>query len=135
MLKNAVGSLLTKMLGTKVNGDVIEKVAGVLDEYKFTAEEMANAEMQYEQELTKRLQADMASDNWLAKSIRPLGFAAWTILMLFIVLFDGNAGGFTIRESYLPLIESVYITYLGFYVGSRGVEKSIKLMQESKDKK
>jgi hypothetical protein len=55
--------------------------------------------------------------------------------MLFIVLFDGNAGGFTIRESYLPLIESVYITYLGFYVGSRGVEKSIKLMQESKDKK
>jgi len=123
------------MFGTKVDTNVIEKVANVFDEYKFTQEEIANAEMQYEQELTKRLQADMASDNWLAKSIRPLGFAAWTLLMLFIILFDGNFGGFSIRESYLPLIESVYITYLGFYVGSRGVEKSIKLMQESKGKK
>lgn len=134
-MKQAVGALLKRFLGTKVDGAVIEKVAGVLDEYKFTAEEVANAEMQYEQELTKRLQADMASDNWLAKSIRPLGFAAWTLLMLFIILLDGNFGGFSIRESYLPLIESVYITYLGFYVGSRGVEKSIKLMQESKGKK
>lgn len=134
-MKEIIGNVLQKVLGTKANGAVIEKVAGVLDEYKFTAEEIANAEMQYEQELTKRLQADMASDNWLAKSIRPLGFAAWTLLMLFIILFDGNFGGFSIRESYLPLIESVYITYLGFYVGSRGVEKSIKLMQESKGKK
>jgi len=127
MLQNALGGILKKMFGTKVNTEVIEKVANVFDEYKFTAEEIEQANLVYEKELTKRLEADMASDNWLSKSIRPLGFAAWTALILFIVLFDGNVGTFSIKESYHPLIESVYITYLGFYVGSRGMEKAIRM--------
>ena len=133
-MKQVIGNLLKKLLGTKVNGDIIDKVAGVLDEYKFTAEEVEAAELTYERELTERLKADMGSDNWLAKSIRPLGFAAWTALMLFIVLVDGNIGTYKINQAYLPLIESVYITYLGFYVGSRGMEKAIRMWKNDQKK-
>lgn len=133
-MKQVLGNLLKKLLGTKVNGDIIDKVAGVLDEYKFTAEEVEAAELTYERELTERLKADMGSDNWLAKSIRPLGFAAWTLLMLFIILVDGNIGTYQINPAYLPLIESVYITYLGFYVGSRGMEKAIRMWKNDQKK-
>lgn len=132
MMKNAIGALLAKVLGTKADGSMIEKVANIFDEYHFTAQEIEEANLSYEKELTDRLKADMASDNWLSKSIRPLGFAAWTILMLFIILFDGNVGTFKINTAYLPLIESVYITYLGFYVGSRGMEKAIRMWKNEK---
>ena len=116
-MKQILGSILKKVFGTKIDMNIIERVAGVLDEHKFTAEEIEAAERSYESELTARLEADMKSDNWLAKSVRPV----------FIVLFDGNMGSFQVNPSYLPLIESVYISYLGFYVGSRGVEKTMKI--------
>ena len=126
-MKQILGSILTKVFGTKINMNVIERVAGVLDEYKFTKEEIEASARDYESELTSRLEADMASDNWLAKSVRPIGFIVWTALLLFIIISDGNMGSFAIKDAYLPLIETVYVSYLGFYVGSRGVEKTIKL--------
>ena len=126
-MKQILGSILKKVFGTKIDMNIIERVAGVLDEYKFTAEEIEAAERSYESELTARLEADMKSDNWLAKSVRPMGFILWTLIIVFIVLFDGNMGSFQVNPSYLPLIESVYISYLGFYVGSRGVEKTMKI--------
>ena len=126
-MKQILGGILTKVFGTKINMNVIERVAGVLDEYKFTKEEIEASARDYESELTSRLEADMASDNWLAKSVRPIGFIVWTALLLFIIISDGNMGSFVIKDAYLPLIETVYVSYLGFYVGSRGVEKTIKL--------
>ena len=126
-MKQILGGVLKKVFGSKMDMNVIERVAGVFDEYKFTAEEIEAAERNYESELTARLEADMSSDNWLAKSVRPIGFIVWTALILFIIISDGNLGSFQIKDTYLPLIETVYVSYLGFYVGSRGVEKTIRL--------
>lgn len=105
----------------------INKIAEIIDEYKFTEEEISQAEVEYEKELTKRLQADMASDSFLAKSVRPLGFMIWTIMILLIIITDGNIGSFTINKSYLPLIETTYTAFITFYIGSRGVEKAIRV--------
>ena len=66
-MKQILGGILKKVFGTKINMNIIERVAGVLDEYKFTAEEIEAAERSYESELTARLEADMKSDSWLAK--------------------------------------------------------------------
>jgi len=110
----------------------VSKIAEIIDEYKFTEEEISQAEVEYEKELTKRLQADMASDNILAKSVRPLGFMIWTVMILFIILTDGNIGSFTINKSYLPLIETTYTAFITFYIGSRGVEKAIRVWNKKK---
>lgn len=110
----------------------VSKIAEIIDEYKFTEEEISQAEVEYEKELTKRLQADMASDNILAKSVRPLGFMIWTLMILFIILTDGNIGSFTINKSYLPLIETTYTAFITFYIGSRGVEKAIRVWNKKK---
>lgn len=113
------------------SGGGIESVAKLLDEYKLTEEEIFNAEVEYERELTKRLQADMGSDNMLAKSVRPLGFMIWTVMILAIIFTDGNIGSFEINKAYLPLIETTYTAYITFYIGSRGIEKAMRVWKKS----
>ena len=115
--------------GTKeaVSSGNLGTLAALVDEYKLTEEEIANAEVEYEKELTKRLEADMSSDNWLAKSVRPLGFIVWTIMILLIIITDGNIGSFTINKAYLPLIETTYTAFITFYIGSRGIEKAMRV--------
>lgn len=127
---NKLGSLLRLLAGgakDAVASGNLGRVAELIDEYKLTEEEIANAEVEYEKELTKRLEADMGSDNWLSKSVRPLGFMIWTIMILLIILTDGNIGEFTINKSYLPLIETVYTAFITFYIGSRGIEKAMRV--------
>lgn len=110
----------------------IGKLAELIDEYKLTEEEIAKAEVEYEKELTKRLEADMSSDNWLAKSVRPIGFMLWTVMILLIIFTDGNIGSFTINKAYLPLIETTYTAFITFYIGSRGIEKAVRVWNKQK---
>lgn len=128
MLKALVGGVGKAIDG----GGGIEAVAKLIDEYKLTDEEIMKEESDYENQLTARLQADMSSDNWLAKSVRPIGFMLWTAVVLVMIFLDGNLGAFEIKAAYLPLIETVYVSYLAFYVGSRGVEKTIRVWNEKK---
>lgn len=135
-MMNKLGALLRALAsGTKqaVESGNLGKVAELIDEYKLTEEEIAQAEVEYEKELTKRLQADMASDNWLAKSVRPLGFMIWTIMILLIIITDGNIGSFTINKAYLPLIETTYTAFITFYIGSRGIEKAMRVWKKKED--
>ena len=118
---------LTKGAKEAVATGNVGKIAEIIDEYKLTDEEIANAELEYEKELTKRLQADMDSDSWLAQSVRPLGFIVWTVMILLIIVTDGNIGSFSINKAYLPLIETTYTAFITFYIGSRGVEKAIRV--------
>ena len=135
---NPITKMLTKLVGgiqkTVKEGGGIQAVAELIDEYKLTEEEILTEEARYEAELTKRLQADMKSDNWFAKSVRPLGFMIWTVIVLLMIFLDGNLGAFAIKDAYLPLIETVYVSYISFYIGSRGVEKTIRLWKNG-DKK
>ena len=123
---------LTKGLqGAVKSGGGVEAIAAIIDEYKLTEEEIFNAELEYERELTKRLQADMQSDSWLSKSVRPLGFMIWTVMILAIIITDGNLGSFQINKAYLPLIETTYTAFITFYIGSRGVEKAVRVWSKS----
>ena len=74
----------------------------------------------------------MASDNWLAKSVRPLGFMIWTVMILLIILTDGNIGSFTINKAYLPLIETTYTAFITFYMACRGIEKAVRVWGKQK---
>jgi len=127
--------MLKALLGgaqAAVKDGSVSKLAELIDEYKLTEEEIAKAEVEYEQELTKRLQADMASDNWLAQSVRPIGFLIWTVMVLLMIWTDGNLGDFTINKAYLPLIETTYTAYITFYIGSRGIEKAMRVWNKQK---
>ncbi len=83
-----------------------------------------NANIQ-EQEISKRLQYDMASDSWLAKNIRPLSLVFTTLFVALITLTDGNVGDFKINEGYIKLLESLLMVQYSFYFGSRALTKSL----------
>ena len=51
------------------------------------------------QELTKRLQADMSSDSWLSKNIRPIALIA--IFIAYFMFTAMSAFGYNAQESYV----------------------------------
>lgn len=132
---SGVLTALFGQLGNAVKSGDMSAIAKLVDEYKLTNEEIQHMEMEYEKEITKRLQADMQSDSKLSKSVRPFGFLIWTALMLFIILFDGNIGSFSVNKAYLPLIETTYTAFITFYIGSRGIEKVVRVWSKQNEKK
>lgn len=79
------------------------------------------ADVSEAQELTKRLQADMASDSWLAKNIRPMALIA--ILGGYFVFAMMSAYGVDTNERYVELLGQWGIVVMSFYFGGRTMEK------------
>jgi hypothetical protein len=81
------------------------------------------------QELTKRLQADMASDSWLAKNIRPMTLIA--ILGGYFVFAVGSAFNVSVTEKYVELLGQWGMLIMSFYFGGRTLEKIIDMKAKS----
>ena len=117
-----------------LSGNVIEKVGNVIDNLSTSKEEamvakkaikevMMKAESDAQSQVTKRWEADMKSDNWLSKNIRPLICIFLTAMFVIISIFDGNLGGFQIAPAYVPIYQTLLITVYGAYFAGRSIEK------------
>jgi hypothetical protein len=73
------------------------------------------------QEVTKRAQADMASDSWLSKNIRPMSLIA--IFTGYFVFAMMSAYGLNANESYVSLLGQWGMLIMGAYFGGRTIEK------------
>jgi uncharacterized membrane protein (DUF106 family) len=80
-----------------------------------------NADIAEQQELTKRQQADMASDSWLSKNIRPLTLIF--ILVFYVVFAMMSAGGIDTNQKYVELLGQWGMLIMSFYFGGRTLEK------------
>ncbi len=76
-----------------------------------------------EQEVTKRWEADMNSDSWLAKNIRPLSLGFLLVVLTVFTLIDFGFVNLHIKDSWIELWQVLAITAFGAYFGSRGLEK------------
>jgi hypothetical protein len=85
---------------------------------------MANETKLYEVEqtaITDRWQADMGSDSWLSKNIRPMALIA--IFVAFFLFTMMSAFGYNAQESYVQLLgQWGQIIFLAYF-GGRTVEK------------
>jgi len=85
---------------------------------------MANETKQIEIEqtaVTDRWKADMGSDSWLSKNIRPMALIA--IFMAYFLFTAMSAFGYNAQESYVNLLGSWgQIVFLAYF-GGRTVEK------------
>ena len=85
---------------------------------------MANETDLYKTEqnnLTERMKADMASDSWLSKNIRPLTLVAIFVgyfLFALMSAFDYDA-----NEAYVTLLGQWGMLVMSFYFGGRTLEK------------
>jgi hypothetical protein len=87
-------------------------------------QKMANETKQIEIEqtaITDRWKADMGSDSWLSKNIRPMALIA--IFMAYFLFTAMSAFGYNAQESYVNLLGSWgQIVFLAYF-GGRTVEK------------
>ena len=83
------------------------------------------------QELTKRQQADMASDSWLSKNIRPMTLIA--ILAGYFVFAMMSAFHMDTNTKYVELLGQWGMLIMSFYFGGRTLEKIIDMKERSKN--
>ena len=91
-----------------------------------------NADNIEAQEITKRQEADMGSDSWLSKNIRPLSLIA--LFFAYIIFAIMSAFGINTNDNYTMLLGQWGQLAFGFYFGSRGLEKIAEIRAKKNDK-
>ena len=117
-----------------LTGGVIKEVGSVIDKLTTTDGErleakkkvqeiLEKADSEAQEQVTERWKADMNSDSFLSKNIRPMVLIYLTSVFTILAFFDGNIGQFKVQEQYIPIIQSLLITVYGAYFVGRTWEK------------
>jgi len=84
---------------------------------------ISNYEVEMEKTITDRWNADMNSDSWLSKNIRPMTLAFLVISTVLMIFIDAGTIKFTVEDKWTDLLQIVLITVIGAYFGGRSLEK------------
>ena len=102
----------------------IEKAKLELEEMKV----LATAAQNDADNITDRWQADMNSDSWLSKNIRPMSLIA--IFLGYFLFAMMSAYGLNANESYVTLLGNWGMLIMGAYFGGRTVEKLAEMRKK-----
>ena len=125
------------MLGNLLSGgaaELVKGVGGVIDNLHTSKEEkleaerkikelMAIYEVEMEKNITSRWEADLKSDSWLSKNVRPLVLIFLIVCTMLLIFIDAGALNFEVKSSWVDLLQLVLITVIGAYFGGRSLEK------------
>ena len=126
-------SILTQIFSSGA-GELIKSVGGVVDNLTTSKEEkleaerkikelIANYEIEMEKNITSRWEADLKSDSWLSKNVRPMTLIFLIVCTMLLIFIDAGAINFNVKDSYVDLLQLVLITVIGAYFGGRSFEK------------
>ena len=129
-------SILNKIFSRGAK-ELVEGVGGVLDNLTTTKEEKLEAqrkiqelvsdyETKMEQNITDRWKADMNSDSWLSKNVRPLVLIFLVVSTVLMIFIDAGTIAFEVEAKWTDLLQIVLITVIGAYFGGRTMEKRKK---------
>ena len=91
-----------------------------------------NADVSEQHELTDRLKADMASDSWLSKNIRPTTLIF--ILVTYTVFGMMSAWDIEVNREYVQLLGQWGMLIMSFYFGGRTLEKIMDMKAKNEPK-
>jgi len=126
-------SILNKIFSAGA-GDLVKNVGGVIDNLTTSKEEkleaerkvkelIANYEIEMEKNITSRWEADLKSDSWLSKNVRPMTLIFLIVCTMLLIFIDAGALNFEVKSSWVDLLQLVLITVIGAYFGGRSLEK------------
>jgi hypothetical protein len=126
-------SILTKIFSSGAT-ELVKGVGDVIDNLHTSKEEklaaelkvkelISNYEIEMEKTITDRWKADMNSDSWLSKNIRPMTLAFLVISTVLMIFIDAGTIKFTVEDKWTDLLQIVLITVIGAYFGGRSLEK------------
>ena len=117
--------------------DLVKGVGGVIDnlhtskEEKLVAEQkikklIANYEVEMEKNITNRWEADMKSDSWLSKNVRPMVLIFLVVSTVLMIFIDAGTIQFIVEDKWTDLLQLLLISVIGAYFGGRSYEKGKK---------
>ena len=126
-------SILTNLFSGGA-ADLVKGVGGVIDNLHTSKEEkleaerkikelIANYEVEMEKNITARWEADLKSDSWLSKNVRPMVLIFLIVCTMLLIFIDAGALSFEVKSSWVDLLQLVLITVIGAYFGGRSFEK------------
>ena len=118
--------------------ELVKGVGGVLDSLTTTKEEkleaarkikelVLNREQEMQKEVSNRWEADMKSDSWLSKNVRPLVLIFLVVSTVLMIFIDAGTIKFVVEPKWTDLLQLVLITVIGAYFGGRSLEKTKKI--------
>lgn len=121
---DSVGNTIDKLVTSDEEREQL-KLAMEKELNQFKMAQLA-AIAKYDSEITSRHAADMKSDSWLSKNIRPLSLAfltVSTVLLAYLTIFILDPKDVALINPWLDLLQVLLVTVYAFYFGSRGMEK------------
>ena len=129
-------SILTNLFSGGA-AELVKGVGGVIDNLHTSKEEkleaerkikalIAEHEAKMEQNITDCWSADMNSDSWLSKNVRPLVLIFLVVSTVLMIFIDAGTIKFVVEEKWTDLLQLVLITVIGAYFGGRTMEKRKK---------
>ena len=117
--------------------DLVKGVGDVVDNLHTSKEEklaaqhkikklVSNYEVEMERNISDRWKADMNSDSWLSKNVRPMILIFLVVSTVLMIFIDAGTIQFTVEQKWTDLLQLVLITVIGAYFGGRSFEKSKK---------
>ena len=119
-----VGDLLPDSGALGVVKNLLDKEPGV---DPVEAKKAVEEEIKFQENVTERWKADMGSDVKLAKMIRPVTLICLMVIFVVTMVLDSIDNlPFSVKDSYVSLLEILTLTVFGAYFAGRTVEKTRK---------
>ena len=129
-------SILTKIFSGGA-AELVNGVGGVIDNLHTSKEEkleaerkikelVASYEVEMEKQISDRWKADMNSDSWLSKNVRPMVLVFLVVSTVLMIFIDAGTINFEVEPKWTDLLQLVLITVIGAYFGGRSLEKRKK---------
>ena len=113
------------LLGVVKN--LVDKDPGLTPESKLEFQKLEQQErISLENNITSRWVADVQSQSWLARNVRPAIVLSLTSFLIIFILLDSLAVNYEIREPWIRLYETILVTTVGGYFVVRSVDKRKK---------
>lgn len=134
---------------TNIFGGLLSKADTIIDEVVTSKEEkitlknamqkmLLDSEASIQENVTKRWEADMNSDSWLSKNVRPMVLIFLVVCTMLLVFIDAGLIDFKVEDKWISLLEITLLTVIGAYFGGRSIEKvkntNVKVKDETKRK-
>jgi hypothetical protein len=135
-----LGGMAVSALATKFGvSDSVESVAKAIAGDPQAAQKIAELELEFaklaadamkneDNNVSTRWSADMASDSWLSKNIRPMSLIA--IFVGYFLFAMMSAFGMNANEAYVTLLGQWGMLIMGAYFGGRTVEKLAEMRKK-----
>jgi cation transport ATPase len=117
--------ILNKLAGDA--GNIIDNVVTTKEEKMKLKNEMKkmllDSDNDLQKNVTDRWTADMKSDSWLSKNVRPMTLIFVLVCTMLLIFIDAGTIKFHVEEKWTDLLQLVLITIVGSYFGGRSIEK------------